>query len=64
MINIYSLLYKANPENPYGLDRAEEYIENIGVYEEKVKYFIKKYANPLKSNKINERDKDWDFEIY
>ena len=64
LVNIFALFYKANPDSAYGLDRAEEYRENRAVYEEKVKRFTKKYANPLKSNKINERDKDWDFEIY
>ena len=65
LINIYALFYKANPESPYGLARAEEYRNNRGLYEEKIKFFSRKYAHPFlqAKNKIKyERDKDWDFE--
>ena len=65
LINIYGLLYHPNPESPYGINRAKEFIENRGIYEEKVKHFTFKYAN---SNKImiykySDRTKDWDFEL-
>ena len=62
LTNIFALFYMANPESPYGLDRAEEFLENRAVYEEKAKHFTKKYANPM-SNKVIEPNKDWDFEI-
>ena len=62
LINIFGLIYKANPDSPYGLDRAEEFRENREKYEEKVKYFTKKYANPMKAGKNYSRTEDWDFE--
>ena len=34
-----------NPDSPYGLDIAEELRYNRATYEEKIKYFTKKYAN-------------------
>ena len=49
----------ANPDSPYGLDKANEFKNNRLLYEEKVKYFTKKYANPLKAGK--NYDKTWDF---
>ena len=60
--NIYSLFYFANPDSPYGIDRAREYIEDTNTFYEKAKYFTKKYA---KSDfNINyDRTKDWDFNI-
>ena len=63
LINIYALFYKANPESPYGLARAEEFRENKKIYEEKAIYFTKKYASPKNINIKYERDKDWDFEF-
>ena len=62
-INIFGLFYKANPESPYGLDRAEEFRENRVIYEEKIKVFTKKYANPMKTNKKYSRTEDWNFEV-
>ena len=62
-INIFALFYKANPESPYGLDRAEEFRENRAVYEEKAKCFTKKYANPNKINYKYSRTEDWNFEL-
>ena len=61
LLNIFGLFYNANPECCYGLDRAEEFIKNRGVYEEKIKKFTKKYANPLKNNAKYSRNQDWDF---
>ena len=62
LTNIFALFYMANPESPYGLDRAEEFLENRAVYEEKAKHFTKKYANPM-ANITIEPNKDWDFDI-
>ena len=57
--NIYGLFYMVNPDNPYGLDRAYEIKNNRKLYEEKIKYFTKKYANPnVADKKYNE---SWDF---
>ena len=63
LTNIFALFYMANPESPYGLDRAEEFRDNRATYEEKAKYFTKKYANPLKNNKKFDRTQDWNFNI-
>ena len=59
LTSIFALFYNANPESPYGLDRADEFRDNRAVYEEKVKYFTKKFANPSKFG-IEYTD-DWDF---
>ena len=63
LTNIFALFYMANPDSPYGLDRAEEFRENRAVYEEKIKHFTKKYANPMIAGKVYPRDVDWDFNI-
>ena len=62
-MNIYYLFYIANPESPYGIDRAEEFRDNRAAYEEMVKYFTKKYANPMKVLNSYDRTKDWNFNI-
>ena len=49
----------ANPESPYGLDRANELIFNKALHEEKIKAFTKKYANPKKIDV--EYNDSWDF---
>ena len=62
LTNIVALFYLANPGSPYGLDRVDEFRENRTVYEEKIKYFTRKYANPKDNhNKKYDRNKDWDF---
>ena len=61
--DIFILLYNPNPNSPYGLDRAQEMRENPALFEEKIKYFTKKYANPAKTIKINQNI-DWDFSYY
>ena len=58
-VNIFALFYMANPYSPYGMNRADEFRDNKELYEKKIKYFKKKYANP--SNPYNEYDSDWDF---
>ena len=63
LVSVFALFYKANPESPFGLDRAEEFTENRAVYEEKVKQFTKKYAGPLMGSKVYKETEDWDFEI-
>ena len=66
LLNIYSLFYMANVDSPYGINRAQEYKTNIGVYQEKVKYFTKKYAkhsNSKNSKQTYDREKDWDFNL-
>ena len=59
-IYIFGLLYKPNPYNAYGLERANEFRFNKQLYEDKIKYFTKKYANPIFCN-IDEKYDNWDF---
>ena len=59
LTDIFGLLYIPNPENPLGIDIAEECKKNKQLYEKKIKYFTEKYAN----NQIGykEYNSDWDF---
>ena len=57
--DIFALFYMANPDSPYGLDRANEFRYDRIIHEEKIKYFTKKYANSTNANK--EYDSSWDF---
>ena len=60
LTNIFGLFYMANPDSPYGLDRAKEFKENRPLYEEKVAFFTQKYAKPEKCN-IEKQYDSWDF---
>ena len=59
LLDIFALFFNTNPESPYGLDRADEFRFKRALYEEKVKYFTKKYADP-DLNKIYDNS-DWVF---
>ena len=59
-IYIFGLLYKPNPDNAYGLERANEFRFNKQLYEDKIKYFTRKYANPGACNICKKYD-NWDF---
>ena len=59
LTNIFALFYMGNPDSPYGMERADELRYNRAVYEEKIKYFTKKYAHPGAAGQ--EYDSDWDF---
>ena len=63
LTNIFALFYMANPDSPYGLDRADEFRNDRATYEEKAKYFTKKYASPMKADKVYDRTQDWNFNI-
>ena len=63
LIKIFVLFYNGNPDNCFDLDKAEEFCENRAVYEEKIKHFTKKYANPSKPQIKYDINKDWDFEL-
>ena len=63
LTNIFAFFYLANPDSPYGLERADEFRENRAVYEEKIKLFTKKFANPMRGNKPCDPNKDWDFTL-
>ena len=59
LCDIYALLYMPNPDQPYGHDRAGEFIYDKELYDEKVRYFTKKYATYQMANK--EYNESWDF---
>ena len=61
MTNIFALFYLANPDSPYGLDRADEFRNNRALYEEKVRKYTEQYANPLKGFEMYPKDQDWVF---
>ena len=61
LTNIFGLFYMANPDSPYGLDRANELRNNRALYEDKIKYFTKKYANPGLCNIDKAYTESWDF---
>ncbi len=63
LANIFALFYMANPDSPYGLDIAEEFRDKRPIYEEKIKYFTKKYNNPFKVYQFFDRNIDWDFNL-
>ena len=48
--NIFALFYIGNPDSPYGLDRAQEFRNNRELFEKKVVYFTKKYANEIEGD--------------
>jgi len=59
---IFYLFSHNNPLSPYDYtnqSRRNEYENNRALFEEKAKYFTKKYANPL--GKKKEFTTDWDF---
>ena len=48
--NIFGLFYMANPDSPYGMERANELRYQRALHEEKIKYFTKKFAMNQKPN--------------
>ena len=59
LMDIFALFYLGNPESPYGLERADEFNKNKALYDEKCRYFTRKYA--LMSNDLQVYTNDWDF---
>ena len=55
LTSIFALFYMGNPESPYGVDRQNEMMNNHDLYEKKIKYFTKKYAD------INNGYKEYDY---
>ena len=62
--NIYSLFYYADPLCGYGDERIYEYRNNRTVYEEKAKFFVRKYANPANLASSDYSSQNWDFRMY
>ena len=56
--DIFALFYLGNPKSPFSLDMKAEFENKKGLYDEKVKYFVKKYAAIGKPYK---EYKSWDF---
>ena len=56
--DIFALFYMGNPKSPYGLDRQTEMMNNLPLYENKIRYFTKKYANMENDYQVY---KNWDF---
>ena len=59
--DIFALFYKTDLDSPYGLDRADEFRYKRALYEEKIKYFTEKYANPNYCNIEKKYNISWDF---
>ena len=58
LTNIFALFYMGNPQSPYGTDRQSEMLNTPQIFEQKIKYFTNKYANP----NLGYREYDyWDF---
>ena len=60
LVSIYSLLYMNNIDWAFSSDMAEEFRNNKSLYEEKIKYFTRKYAYPRVNIDFREYD-NWDF---
>ena len=58
LVSLYSLFYMTNPNNPFSFQRENEYRNNRTLYEDKIKYFTRKYASPMFKRDYND---DWDF---
>ena len=63
ILNVFSLFYYENPYYAYGPERAQEYKNNRVIYEEKVKLFTRRYADPRHQVALDYKNKthDWDF---
>ena len=57
--DIFALFYLSNPKSPYGLDRADEFTNHRNKFDEKVRYFTRKYAS-FNAEEKNYKN-DWDF---
>ena len=51
IVSLYSLFYMTNPDCPFAGQIENEYRNNRTLYEEKIKYFSQKYANPMTCNR-------------
>ena len=60
LIKLYGIFYLPNPKSPYSREQAHEFEYNRYLYELKVKYFTKKYANIKSFENIKNSD-EWDF---
>lgn len=61
-LKLYSIFYFANNDDPYGIERCDEFRYNRAFYDKKAQYFTYKYANLMKE-KEDYSEKDWDFSM-
>ena len=63
LTHLFVCLTRPNPDcsDTYGLEKANEFRNNRRLYEEKARYFTKKYTNPTRVNSYLDIDSDWDF---
>ena len=59
LTDIFALFYVSNPDDPYGLERADEKAKNINLYNAKCKYYTQKYARIDMDPQITNHD--WNF---
>ena len=57
-VDIFALFYLGNPESPFSMEMKNEMEKNRALYDEKVKYFVQKYA---RIGKPYTEYKSWDF---
>ena len=60
---IFVLLFKNNPDCGFDQEKNQEFRFNRQIFEEKIKYFTKKYANPMIGFKNSLQGLDGDFSI-
>ena len=60
IFDISTFFWGANPESPFGIERADLFKNNRKIFDERVKYFTKKYADPSLPYK---EYKNWDFSL-
>ena len=59
LAKLYGIFYLPNPDSPYSTEQAHEFEYNRYLYELKVKYFTKKYANVKSFEDI--KSGNWNF---
>ena len=52
LVSIFSLFYMNKIDSPCSMDMANELKNNKALYKEKIRYFTKKYANPMSNQGI------------
>ena len=64
LINLYSIFYWQNYKNPLcSNELVEEYLKKRDIYEDKIKFFTKKYANPdIPYIEYKENEENWNFD--
>ena len=60
LTKLITVFYMPNSDSCYSIERANEFRNNRCLYEAKVKYFTKKYANFINASKIYD---NWDFSV-